>query len=48
MAIKNLEPHWEEEFHLELEGTRGMRILVYEEDAQQMAILRGRAELEVN
>ena len=33
--------------HIDLEGTRGNRVLLYEEDAQQMAILRGKAELEV-
>jgi len=48
MAIKSLEPRWEEDFNLELEGTRGLRVLVYEEDAKQMAILRGKAELEVS
>lgn len=48
MAIKSLEPHWEEDFHLELEGTRGIRMLVYEEDAKLGPILRGKAELEVS
>ena len=47
MIIKSLEPRWEEDFHLELEGTRGLRVLVYEEDSKQMPVLRGKAELEV-
>ena len=47
MTVKSVEPRWEEDFHIDLEGTRGMRVLLYEEDAQQMAILRGKAELEV-
>lgn len=48
MIIKSLEPRWEEDFHLELEGTRGLRVLVYEEDSKQSPVLRGKAELEVN
>lgn len=48
MAIKSLEPHWEEDFHIDLEGARGMRILLYEEDAKQNAVLRGKAEIEVS
>lgn len=47
MAIKSLEPRWEEDFHIDLEGARGMRILLYEEDAKQVAILRGKTEIEV-
>lgn len=47
MAVKSLEPRWEEDFHLDLEGARGMRILLYEEDAKQLAILRGKTEIEV-
>ena len=47
MAIRSVEPRWEEDFHLELEGTRALRVLVYEEDAKQTAILRGKAEIEV-
>jgi len=48
MVVKNVEPHWEEEFNVELEGTRSIRILLYEEDYMQVAILRGKAEIEVN
>nr|CAG4643078.1 EOG090X0302 [Ilyocryptus agilis] len=48
MAIRSLEPHWEEDFNLELEGTRGLRVLVYEEDAKQGPVLRGKAELELS
>ncbi|XP_046636503.1 active breakpoint cluster region-related protein-like [Daphnia pulicaria] len=48
MAIKSLEPRWEEDFHIDLEGARGMRILLYEEDAKQNAILRGKAEIELS
>ena len=47
MTVKSVEPRLEEDFHIDLEGTRGIRVLLYEEDAQQMAILRGKAELEV-
>lgn len=47
MAVKTLEPRWEEDFDLELEGARGLRVLVYEEDSKQVAVLRGKAELEV-
>lgn len=47
MAIRTVEPRWEEDFNLELEGTRGLRVLVYEEDAKQVTILRGKAEIEV-
>ena len=47
MIIKSMEPQWEEDFHIELEGTRGMRILLYEEDSKQVSILKGKAELEV-
>ena len=47
MAVKTMEPRWEEDFDLELEGTRGLRVLVYEEDSKQAAVLRGKAELEV-
>ncbi|KZS09651.1 putative Active breakpoint cluster region-related protein [Daphnia magna] len=48
MAVKSLEPRWEEDFHIDLEGARGMRILLYEEDAKQTHILRGKAELELS
>ena len=48
MVVKSNEPHWEEDFNVELEGTRGLRILLYEEDFMQVAVLRGKAELEVS
>ena len=47
MVVKSTEPHWEEDFSVELEGTRGLRILLYEEDCMQTAVLRGKAEIEV-
>ena len=47
MVVKSTEPNWEEDFHIELEGTRGLRILLYEEDSMQMTNLRGKAEMEV-
>ena len=47
MVVKSAEPHWEEDFNVELEGTRGLRILLYEEDYMQVAVLKGKAEIEV-
>jgi len=47
MVVKSTEPHWEEDFSVELEGTRGLRILLYEEDCMQTAVLRGKAEIEL-
>jgi hypothetical protein len=47
MVIQSTEPQWEEDFHIELEGSKGMRILLYEEDSKQIAALKGKAELEV-
>ena len=47
MVSKSLKPRWEEDFHIDLEGARGMRILLYEEDLQQIIILRDKAEVEV-
>ena len=47
MVIQSTETQWEEDFHIELEGSKGMRILLYEEDSKQIAALKGKAELEV-
>ena len=45
-----MDPVWEEEFIVELEGSENLRILVYEEQQQQgsQAVLRGRATLELS
>jgi len=48
MVIQSVEPQWEEDFHIELEGSRGMRILLYEERANQTISLKGKAEIEVS
>ncbi len=48
-ARGEMEPRWEEEFIVELEGSENLRILVYEEQGQgQQPVLRGRATLELS
>ena len=47
MACGTLEPVWDEEFIIELEGSENLRILVYEQQAQGN-VLRGRATLELS
>ena len=49
MICGTLEPVWEEEFIIELEGSENLRILVYEQQPNSpMTVLRGRATLELS
>jgi len=34
-------------FHIELEESKGMRVLLYEEDSKQIAALKGKVELKL-
>ena len=44
----SLEPRWDEDFIVELEGSENLRILVYEQQAGSGNVLRGRATLELS
>ena len=49
MICGTLEPVWEEEFIIELEGSENLRILVYEQQPDSpVTVLRGRATLELS
>lgn len=43
-----MEPSWNEEFSLELEGSENLRLLVYQEGGPEGVVLRGRACLELS
>ena len=43
-----MEPKWDEEFTIDLEGSENLRILVYEQTPQNTVVLRGRAQLELS
>lgn len=43
-----IEPRWDEEFIVELEGSENLRILVYEQQKGSGNVLRGRATLELS
>lgn len=42
-----IEPCWEEEFTLQLDGARGLRALLYEQSEHQPPVYRGGAELKI-
>ena len=44
----SLEPRWDEDFIVELEGSENLRILVYEQQPGSGNVLRGRATLELS
>jgi len=44
----SIEPSWNDEFIIELEGSENVRILVYEETKGQGTMLRGKATLELS
>ena len=44
----SLEPRWDEDFIVELEGSENLRILVYEQNPGSGNVLRGRATLELS
>ena len=48
LLVNTLEPKWEEEFTLDLEGSENLRILVYEQTPNNSSLLRGRASLELS
>lgn len=48
LVLNTMEPKWEEQFIIELEGSENLRILVYEQTSQGVSILRGRASLELS
>ena len=50
LAVQNsLDPKWDEEFNIDLEGSENLRILVYEQTPEpNVFILRGRAQLELS
>ena len=49
MICNTIEPVWEEEFVIELEGSENLRILVYEQQQNSpVTVLRGRATLELS
>jgi len=45
---ESMEPTWNDEFIIELEGSENVRILVYEETKSQGTMLRGKATLELS
>ena len=48
LLINTMEPKWEEEVTIDLEGSENLRILVYEQTPQNSSLLRGRAQLELS
>ena len=54
VVVDSVEPRWDEEFIIEMEGSENLRILVYEQETQQPGgkkappVLRGRATLELS
>ena len=48
LMLNTIEPKWEEQFIVELEGSENLRILVYEQTNQGLSLLRGRASLELS
>jgi hypothetical protein len=48
MAMNTMDPKWDEEFTIELEGSENLRILVYEQTKVGTSLLRGRAALELS
>merc|ERR1719210_745890 len=44
----SMDPKWNEEFNIDLEGSENLRILVYEQTQQNVTMLRGRAQLELS
>lgn len=48
LVSNTLEPRWEEDFTIDLEGSENLRILVYEQTAPSSSVLRGRAQLELS
>ncbi|XP_063603546.1 active breakpoint cluster region-related protein-like isoform X4 [Penaeus indicus] len=45
---EGVEPHWNQDFIIELEGSQTLRILCYEEDPKLGVQLRGKAHLELS
>ena len=43
-----MEPKWEEENTIDLEGSENLRLLVYEQTSSGSSLLRGRAQLELS
>ena len=43
-----MDPKWDEEFNIDLEGSENLRILVYEQQEPNLVVLRGRAQLELS
>ena len=43
-----MEPKWEEECTIDLEGSENLRLLVYEQTEAGNSLLRGRAQLELS
>ncbi len=48
MILNSLDPNWEEEFTIDLEGSENLRVLVYEQALNNVTVLRGRAQLELS
>ena len=50
VTVQNsLDPKWDEEFNIDLEGSENLRILVYEQTQEpNVFLLRGRAQLELS
>ena len=46
--LESIEPTWNDEFIVELEGSENVRILAYEETKTQGTVLRGKATLELS
>ena len=46
--LESIEPTWNDEFIVELEGSENVRILAYEETQAQGTVLRGKATLELS
>lgn len=47
MICNTMEPVWDEEFIIELEGSENLRILIYEQQSTG-TVLRGRETLELS
>ena len=48
LLVNTMEPKWEEENTIDLEGSENLRLLVYEQTSSGSSLLRGRAQLELS
>ena len=48
LLVNTMDPKWEEECTIDLEGSENLRLLVYEQTPAGTSLLRGRAQLELS